>query len=660
MQDNKNFLAAEPIGKLLLKLSIPTVIAQLINMLYNIVDRIYIGHIPSDGSLALTGVGVCMPIIMIVTAFAALVSSGGAPRASIYMGKQDNESAENILGNCFLLQIVISLILTAILLIWSKDLLLAFGASENTISYATDYMHIYAFGTLFVQLTLGMNAFITAQGFTTISMVSVLIGAICNITLDPVFIFAFHMGVKGAALATVISQAISTIWVVSFLCGEKTHLHLRKKYMRLEPKVFVPCVTLGLAAFIMQASESIVTVCFNSSLLRYGGDIAVGAMTILTSVMQFAMLPLQGIAQGAQLQIVISLILTAILLIWSKDLLLAFGASENTISYATDYMHIYAFGTLFVQLTLGMNAFITAQGFTTISMVSVLIGAICNITLDPVFIFAFHMGVKGAALATVISQAISTIWVVSFLCGEKTHLHLRKKYMRLEPKVFVPCVTLGLAAFIMQASESIVTVCFNSSLLRYGGDIAVGAMTILTSVMQFAMLPLQGIAQGAQPISSYNYGAKNTNRVKKTFRLLLMTCLSYSALLWAAVQLIPRVFVSIFTADASLINFTAPMLRIYLGGLFLFGIQIACQMTFTSLGKAVNSIVVAVVRKFVLLLPLIYIMPHVVSNPTTGVYMAEPIADIIAVLFTSVLFSFQFKKALAEIQNENNLSLIHI
>ena len=435
MQDNKNFLAAEPIGKLLLKLSIPTVIAQLINMLYNIVDRIYIGHIPSDGSLALTGVGVCMPIIMIVTAFAALVSSGGAPRASIYMEKQDNESAENILGNCFLLQIVISLILTAILLIWSKDLLLAFGASENTISYATDYMHIYAFGTLFVQLTLGMNAFITAQGFTTISMVSVLIGAICNITLDPVFIFAFHMGVKGAALATVISQAISTIWVVSFLCGKKTHLHLRKKYMRLEPKV---------------------------------------------------------------------------------------------------------------------------------------------------------------------------------------------------------------------------TVCFNSSLLRYGGDIAVGAMTILTSVMQFAMLPLQGIAQGAQPISSYNYGAKNANRVKKTFRLLLMTCLSYSALLWAAVQLIPKAFVNIFTADASLINFTAPMLRIYLGGLFLFGIQIACQMTFTSLGKAVNSIVVAVVRKFVLLLPLIYIMPHVVSNPTTGVYMAEPIADIITVLFTSVLFSFQFKKALAEIQNENN------
>ena len=455
MQDNKNFLGTEPIGKLLLKLSIPTVIAQLINMLYNIVDRIYIGHIPGDGSLALTGVGVCMPVIMIVSAFAALISSGGAPRASICMGKQDNESAEKILGNCFLLQIIISFLLTAVLLIWSEDLLLAFGASENTIRYATDYMRIYAFGTLFVQLTLGMNAFITAQGFTTISMVSVLIGAICNITLDPIFIFAFHMGVKGAALATVISQAVSTVWVVLFLCGKKTQLHLRKKYMRLESKVIIPCVTLGLATFIMQASESVITVCFNSSLLRYGGDIAVGAMTILTSV------------------------------------------------------------------------------------------------------------------------------------------------------------------------------------------------------MQFAMLPLQGIGQGAQPISSYNYGAKNADRVKKTFRLLLITCLTYSVSLWAAVQLVPRVFVSIFTADAGLITFTAPMLKIYLGGLFLFGIQIACQMTFTSLGKAVNSIVVAVVRKFVLLLPLIYIMPHVVSNPTAGVYMAEPIADVIAVTFTSVLFAVQFKKALAEIRSES-------
>lgn len=457
MQNDKNFLGTAPIGKLLLKLSIPTVIAQLINMLYNVVDRIYIGHIPEEGSLALTGVGVCMPIIMIVTAFAALISSGGAPRASICMGKQDNKSAEQILGNCF------------------------------------------------------------------------------------------------------------------------------------------------------------------------------------------------------SLQIVVSIVLTVVLLIWNKDLLMAFGASKNTLGYATDYMRIYALGTLFVQLTLGMNAFITAQGFTTTSMVSVLIGAICNITLDPVFIFVFNMGVKGAALATVLSQAISTIWVVVFLSGKKTQLHLRKKYMGLKPKIFLPCVALGLATFIMQASESVVTVCFNSSLLHYGGDIAVGAMTILTSVMQFAMLPLQGIAQGSQPIASYNYGAKNADRVKKTFRLLVITCLTYSTLLWAAVQIIPKVFVSIFTSDAKLVAFTAPMLKIYLGGLFLFGIQIACQITFTSLGKAVNSIIVAVVRKFVLLLPLIYIMPHVVSNPTIGVYMAEPIADIIAVLFTSVLFTFQFKKALAQIRNSNEM-----
>ena len=452
MQNNKNFLGTEPVGKLLLKLSVPTVIAQLINMLYNIVDRIYIGHIPGDGSLALTGVGVCMPIIMIVSAFAALVSSGGAPRASIHMGKQDNDSAENILSNCF------------------------------------------------------------------------------------------------------------------------------------------------------------------------------------------------------SLQIIVSVILTVILLIWGKDLLLAFGASENTISYAVDYMNIYAFGTLFVQLTLGMNAFITAQGFTSISMVSVLIGAVCNITLDPIFIFVLHMGVKGAALATIISQAISTIWVVLFLCGKKTQLHLRKKYMRLVPKVILPCVALGLAAFIMQASESVVSVCFNSSLLRYGGDIAVGSMTILTSVMQFAMLPLQGIAQGAQPISSYNYGAKNADRVKKTFRLLLIVCLSYSAILWAAVQLVPRMFVSIFTADTSLIDFTAPMLKIYLGGLFLFGIQIACQMTFTSIGRAKASIIVAVMRKFILLIPLIYIMPAILhSNQTMAVYMAEPIADFLAVTFTAVLFFFEFRKALREL-----------
>lgn len=298
MKEDKDFLAKEPIGRLLLKLALPTVAAQIINMLYNIVDRIYIGHIKGVGALALTGVGVCMPIIMIVTAFAALVGNGGAPRASIFMGKGENDAAEKTLGNCFALQIMISVVLTAVLLIWNRDLLMAFGASENTIEYAVSYMNIYAVGTIFVQLTLGMNAFITAQGFAKTGMLSVLIGAVANIILDPIFIFGFGLGVRGAALATIISQAASCTWVLLFLFGKKTVLKIRVKNMGLQKKIILPSIALGLATFIMQASESVISVCFNSSLLKYGGDIAVGAMTILTSVMQFAMLPLQGLGQG--------------------------------------------------------------------------------------------------------------------------------------------------------------------------------------------------------------------------------------------------------------------------------------------------------------------------------------------------------------------------
>lgn len=448
MTENKSMLATEPIGKLLFKLAVPTVVAQLINMLYNIVDRIYIGHMPGDGSLALTGVGVCMPIIMIISAFAALVSSGGAPRASIYMGKADNESAEKILGGCFTLQILVSALLTAVLLIWNKDLLLMFGASKNTIVYATDYMNVYAVGTVFVQLTLGMGAFITAQGFAKVGMMTVIIGAVSNIILDPIFIFGCRMGVKGAALATIISQAFSCMWVLSFLFGKKTHLKLKRSNMRIDGKL-----------------------------------------------------------------------------------------------------------------------------------------------------------------------------------------------------VF-PCVALGLSAFIMQSSESVISVCFNSSLLKYGGDIAVGAMTILTSVMQFAMLPLQGIAQGAQPISSYNYGAKNADRVKKTFKMLLATCIIYSFSIWAIIMVFPATFAGIFTPDATLIEFTAKALRIYCAVLCVFGIQIACQMTFVSTGNAPCSIIVAIVRKFILLLPLIYLMPQLVSNKTMGVYLAEPVADVIAVSFTAILFTVQFKKSL--------------
>ena len=273
MEKDKSFLGTQPVGKLLFKLSLPTVIAQIVNMLYNIVDRIYIGHMPVDGGLALTGVGVCLPIIMIISAFAAFVSAGGAPRASISMGKGDNDSAEKILGGCFFMQIIISAVLTSLLLIFSRDLLLAFGASENTIKYAVDYMNIYAMGTVFVQLTLGMNAFITAQGFANIGMVTVMIGAVSNIVLDPIFIFGLNMGVKGAALATVISQCVSCVWVVAFLFGKKTVLRLKAKNFFVSPKLIMPCLALGLATFIMQSSESVISVCFNSSLLKYGGDI---------------------------------------------------------------------------------------------------------------------------------------------------------------------------------------------------------------------------------------------------------------------------------------------------------------------------------------------------------------------------------------------------
>lgn len=452
MNNDKTFLGTEPVGHLLLKLAVPTVIAQLVNMLYNIVDRIYIGHMPGDGSLALTGVGVCMPLILIISAFSAFVASGGAPKASIFMGKGDYDSAEKILGGCVTMQIVISVVLTAVLRIFGKKLLLAFGASENTISYALSYMNIYVLGTLFVELTLGLNAFITGQGFAKVGMITVLIGAAANIILDPIFIFLFKMGVAGAALATVISQGISCVWVLVFLCGKKSAVRLKV---------------------------------------------------------------------------------------------------EN------------------------------------------LIGGV---------------------------------------------------------RLLAPCVALGLSTFIMQSSESVISVCFNSSLLKYGGDIAVGAMTILSSVMQFAMLPLQGIAQGAQPVTGYNFGAGNGERVKKSFKILLILSVSYSTLLWLTIMAFPQMYAHLFTNNAQLIEFSAGALRIYCAAMFMFGIQIACQMTFISIGNAVCSIALAVLRKFVLLIPLIYILPNFMSDKTAAVYTAEPTADMIAVVCTALLFASRFKKSLANLK----------
>lgn len=427
------------VGKLLFKLAVPAIAAQIINLLYNLVDRMYIGHIANVGKLALTGVGVCLPLIMLISAFAALVSMGGAPRASIFLGKGEHDNAEKTLGNSFTLLVILSLTLTVIFYFFAKDLLLLFGASENTIEYATSYMKIYSLGTIFVQLTLGLNAFISAQGFAKTSMMTVLIGAICNIILDPIFIFGFNMGVSGAALATIISQSLSMIWILFFLTGKKTTLKIRKKNLRL-----------------------------------------------------------------------------------SKNIIL-------------------------------------------------------------------------------------------------------------------PSIALGLAPFIMQSTESLIAICFNSSLLKYGGDIAVGAMTILTSVMQFSMLPLTGLTQGGQPIISYNYGAKNPERVKKAFKILLISCITYSFILWALAMITPKSFVLIFNNDPALVDFTSHALRIYMAVSFVFGIQIACQQSFIALGNAKTSLFLALLRKIILLIPLIYIMPLFISDKTTAVFMAEPVADFLAVSTLSLI-----------------------
>ena len=443
------------VGRLLLSLSIPTITSQIVNMLYNIVDRVFIGHmapVETVGKLALTGVGVCMPVLLVISAFAALFAAGGAPRASISEGRGDRENAERILGNSFSLLLIVSLLLTVFLLLFAEPILMNFGASENTIGYAVDYMRIYTLGTVFVQMTLGLNAYITAQGFTTVSMKTVVLGAVLNIILDPIFIFVFRLGVQGAALATILSQAVSCVWVLRFLTGPNTR------------------------------------------------------------------------------------------------------------------------------------------------------------------------------------------W------------RLRRCHLRLRPQVFLPSIALGSAPFIMQSTESLIAVCFNSSLLKYGGDLAVGTMTILTSLMGFAMMPLQGLGQGAQPIISFNYGARNTQRVRDAFSCLLKACLIFSLAFWCCVQLFPQVFVLLFNNDPELVEYAAWALRIYMGAIGVFGIQIACQQTFMALGNAKTSLFLAVFRKIILLVPLIYILPNFFADKAFAVFLAEPVSDLLAVCTTAVMFFFQFRKSLAELE----------
>ena len=458
---DKTFLGKGSVLKLVIKLSIPTIIAQLVNLLYNIVDRIYIGNIPKVGGFAYTGVGVCMPVILLVSAFAALVGYGGAPKSTIYLGQKEDQKAEIVVGNSFTLLLILGILLTIILLIFYEPLLYLFGASENTIGFASDYLLIYAIGTIFVMMALGMNAFISAQGFTKISMLSVLIGAILNCILDPIFIFVFSMGVQGAAFATIISQAISSFFVVWFLQSKKALVRLK----------------------------------------------------------------------------------------WS------------------------------------------------------------NLVIK---------------------------W-----------------------DIILPTLALGLSPFVMQFTEAVITVCFNASLKKYGGDIAVGAMTTLASLMQFSMLPLMGLSQGAQPVTSYNYGAKNVDRVKKSFIILLIASVIYSTIFWLFLMLFPHGFANLFLSadEVELIDYTAWAIRIYFAISCLFGIQIACQQTFIAIGNAKISLFLAVLRKVILLIPLIFILPLFIEDKAMAVYLAEPLADGIAVSVTATMFLIYFNKTLKKLATETELEI---
>ena len=446
------------VGKLLFRLALPAITAQVINLLYNLVDRMYIGHLPGIGAEALTGVGVTLPVILAISAFSYLFSAGGAARASIMMGKQKNEEAERIMGNC-----AAALFLAAVVL------------------------------TVFFQF-----------------------------------------------------------------CG--------------------------------------------------------------------------------------------------RNILLLFGASGNTIGYAWDYMQIYSLGTVFVELALGLNNFINAQGYATMGMVSVIIGAGTNIILDPVLMFGCNMGVRGAALATIISQALSAVWILSFLCSRRSFLRLRIRNFRISGKILGPCIALGASPFVMQFTESILNICFNVSLRAYGGDIAVGVMAVLSSVMQFALLPITGMTQGAQPIVSYNFGAGKLDRVKKAFRSLLKCSVIYAVILWALAMLFPQMFMGMFTTDANYISMGTWAMRVYLAAVCVMGVQFACQQTFVALGNAKTSLWLALLRKVFLLIPLIFILPQILTGSRVfAVFLAEPVADVAAATTTSILF-FRYMRKTLNAMNRKSLS----
>ena len=450
MSANKNQdMGTGSIRKWMVQLAVPALVGQVVNLLYNIVDRIYIGHIPEIGGSALTGVGLFSPILMLITAFAMMAGTGGAPRAAIALGQGNKEKAEKILGNCF-------------------------------------------------------------------------------------------------------------------------------------------TVLMGMAV-------------------------------VLTAVFYFA----------------------------CPALLRLFGASDATLPYAVAYGRIYILGSLFVLTTMGLNVFITTQGFARISMLTTVIGAVTNIILDPILIFGFNLGVRGAAIATVMSQAVSALWILRFLTGPKTILKLKKENMKLVGNIILPCLGLGVSTFVMLSTESILSVSFTSSLAKFGGDVAVGAMTVLTSINQLMTMPLSGICQGGQPLISYNYGARKIDRVKKAFYCQFGVCVAYTVVFWLLLMTMPNVFAGIFTNNTAIVDYTAWAIRVFLALGFSVGFQISCQQAFMALGQAKISLVMALLRKVILLIPLIFILPNFFADKAFAVFLAEPVADIIAAAVTTFMF-FRFFRTLVK------------
>lgn len=449
MNSQTNDLGCMSLGKLLLKLAVPAILAQVINALYNIVDRIYIGNMGDNGYLALTGIGLTFPIITFISAFSNLIGIGGAPLMSMSLGGKNVKKAQQILGSCIVAVLALSVILTVVFLILKRPFLYAFGASDATILYAEDYIEIYLIGTVFVMVSLGLNPFINAQGFSRTGMITVVIGAAANILLDPFFIFVLDLGVKGAAIATIISQGISAIWVLLFLFGKKATVKIQKQYLKLE-------------------------------------------------------------------------------------------------------------------------------------------------------------------------------------------FHLLKSI-----------VSLGISPFIMTSTESLVMVVLNSQLQSYGNDYYVGAMTVISSIMQFVSMPISGLTQGAQPIISYNYGARQIDRVKGAFKLTLICCIGFNTIVWALIMLFPQFFISIFNNEASLLETAVWGIRIHMAMFFMLGIQNACQNTFVALGQAKISLFLALLRKVILLVPLSLILP--LFWGVEGIFFAEPIADFFAAASTGTIFFLFYRKTLAKL-----------